>query len=119
MTPLCAESVQVYAANLCCLAADYGRSLTFGRAASPDVSVEVALVVHRADISRSRVGADVVVALVVLVRIALRALRLRCKLAIRRFSGIKKLFDGRRNSRMMFSHVFWHSRSVSKLLSLP
>jgi len=52
-------------------------SVSLGRTATPDVSVEVAFIVDRADVSCSRVGADVVISLVILVSITLRALRFR------------------------------------------
>ena len=51
-------------------------SIGLGRTATPDVSVEVAFIVNWTDVSCSRVGADVVVSLVVLVGISLRTLRL-------------------------------------------
>lgn len=48
----------------------------FGRTTAPNVTIEVALIVDRTTVAAARVGADVVVALVVLVGVSLRTLRL-------------------------------------------
>ena len=53
-----------------------GAGVGLGRAASPDVAVEVALIVDGTAVAGSRVGAHVVVALVVFVGISLRTLGL-------------------------------------------
>lgn len=51
-----------------------GTGVGLGRAASPHVSVEIAFIVDWARVSSSRVGADVVVSLVILVGVSLWAL---------------------------------------------
>lgn len=57
---------------------DDGPSLTFCGTTSPNVSVEITLVVDWARVTSARVGTHVVIALIVLIRISLRTLWLGC-----------------------------------------